>query len=119
MTVSEEAGGVRCENGGECLDGLGETFTCLCQPGWTGPHCEVRLELYHWSRSVQILSSHWWKSYYAGATVYTITIHPKASESAQCPHYVPFGLLLWHDKVIMHGKTIEGFQPPHPQLREN
>ena len=51
--------------------------------------------------------------------LYTITIHPKASESAQCQHYVPFGVLLWHDKVIMHGNTIEGFQPPHPQLREN
>lgn len=37
MTVGmEEEEGVRCHNGGECLDGLGDTFTCDCAPGWEG-----------------------------------------------------------------------------------
>ena len=42
--MTEEAGGVRCENGGECLDGIGESFSCLCQPGWAGERCEVDID---------------------------------------------------------------------------
>ena len=34
--------------------------------------------------------------YYAGAKVYAITTHLKASKM----HFVPFGMLLWHDKWL-------------------
>ena len=34
----------RCANGGECVDGLGESFTCVCGPGWTGDTCEVNID---------------------------------------------------------------------------
>ena len=44
MTMTEESGGVRCENGGECLDGIGDSFSCLCQPGWAGELCEVDID---------------------------------------------------------------------------
>ena len=44
MTMTEDAGGVRCENGGECLDGIGESFSCLCQPGWSGELCEIDID---------------------------------------------------------------------------
>ena len=38
--VSRVAGEARCANGGECLDGLGEDFTCICSQGWEGDTCE-------------------------------------------------------------------------------
>ena len=34
----------------------------------------------HWSRSVQILCSHWWNFYYAAAKVFAITTHLKADK---------------------------------------
>ena len=33
----------------------------------------VRVELSHWSRSVQILCSHWWTPFYAGSKICAIT----------------------------------------------
>lgn len=29
-----------CENGGTCVGGGGEAFTCICKDGWEGPTCE-------------------------------------------------------------------------------
>ena len=26
------------------MDGLGESFTCVCGPGWTGDTCEVNID---------------------------------------------------------------------------
>ena len=40
MTRLEE-GGARCAHGGECVDGLGDSFTCICSEGWTGDTCEA------------------------------------------------------------------------------
>ena len=44
MTRGVEDGGVRCANGGECVDGLGDSYTCICQPGWDGDRCEVNID---------------------------------------------------------------------------
>ena len=44
MTRGIDEGGVRCANGGECIDGLGEEFTCVCQEGWTGELCEENID---------------------------------------------------------------------------
>ena len=52
----------------EAAGGLGQGGL-LPPPGYqTGA-----LETSHWSRPVQILSSHWWTPFYAGAKVYAIT----------------------------------------------
>ncbi len=29
-----------CENGGTCNDDINQ-YTCSCDPGWTGVHCET------------------------------------------------------------------------------
>ncbi len=29
-----------CENGGTCVDDINQ-YTCNCDPGWTGVHCET------------------------------------------------------------------------------
>ena len=44
MTRGVEDGGVRCAHGGECLDGLGDSFQCVCQEGWTGELCEENID---------------------------------------------------------------------------
>ena len=38
--VSRAEGEARCANGGECVDGLGQEFTCICSQGWEGDTCE-------------------------------------------------------------------------------
>ena len=55
---------------------------------------------------VQILSSHWWTPYYnyAGAK-YAITTHLN-TPSPYYGHFVHFSVLLWHDKVAIHGKNL-------------
>ena len=35
---------LRCSNGGECIDGLGEEFTCNCTHGWTGDTCQENVD---------------------------------------------------------------------------
>ena len=44
MTRGLDDGGVRCGNGGECVDGLGDSFSCICTEGWTGATCEVNID---------------------------------------------------------------------------
>ena len=44
MTRGLDEGGARCSHGGECVDGLGDSFTCLCTEGWTGDTCEVNID---------------------------------------------------------------------------
>ena len=44
MTRGVEDGGVRCAHGGECVDGLGDSFQCVCQEGWTGELCEENID---------------------------------------------------------------------------
>ena len=36
----DECVGEPCENGGICIDGIGD-FSCLCLPGFTGQICET------------------------------------------------------------------------------
>ena len=50
-----------------------------------------RVEPSHWSRSREILGSHWWTHYYAEAKLSAITTHHIRG------HFVLFGVLLWHD----------------------
>ena len=38
--VSRAEGEARCANGGECVDGLGQEFSCICSQGWEGETCE-------------------------------------------------------------------------------
>jgi hypothetical protein len=33
-----------CKNDGECVD-LGQSFSCTCKPGWTGPLCEEEIDM--------------------------------------------------------------------------
>ncbi|KAL4715118.1 hypothetical protein ACJJTC_012165 [Scirpophaga incertulas] len=35
---------VRCDNGGQCIEGPGFKFYCKCSPGWTGPKCETQID---------------------------------------------------------------------------
>ena len=42
MTRGE--GEARCANGGECIDGLGDSFSCICENGWAGETCEVNVD---------------------------------------------------------------------------
>ena len=44
LTRGIEDGGVRCANGGECVDGLGDSYTCICAPGWTGDTCQQNID---------------------------------------------------------------------------
>lgn len=34
----------RCENGGECLEGPGLSFSCQCSPGWEGVRCQQDID---------------------------------------------------------------------------
>ncbi|XP_023335490.1 protein eyes shut isoform X2 [Eurytemora carolleeae] len=42
--ITSETGENRCSNGGECIDGLGEQFTCNCTHGWTGDTCQDNVD---------------------------------------------------------------------------
>lgn len=33
-----------CENGGLCIDGPGEEYSCRCGRGYTGSRCEVKVD---------------------------------------------------------------------------
>ncbi|KAI8518356.1 hypothetical protein Bbelb_043730, partial [Branchiostoma belcheri] len=37
-------GYVTCENGGTCVNGAGEDYTCNCAPGFTGVHCGTDID---------------------------------------------------------------------------
>lgn len=39
ITDIDDCAGVTCLNGGSCVDGV-NSFTCRCDVGYTGTHCE-------------------------------------------------------------------------------
>jgi hypothetical protein len=41
-TFSNDCVGVVCQNGGTCVDGV-RSYTCSCQPGFTGRNCETNI----------------------------------------------------------------------------
>ncbi len=32
-----------CQNGGQCIDGIGESFHCMCSEGWEGEICQHQI----------------------------------------------------------------------------
>ena len=62
---------------------------------------QVRVELSHWSRSHQILGSHWWTPLMSLANVYAITTHPRHKMSPVR------GLLLALSYIMISGPYIE------------
>lgn len=36
--------GIKCLNGGECIEGEGLSFTCNCTEGWTGIYCQSDID---------------------------------------------------------------------------
>ena len=53
--VSRAEGEARCANGGECVDGLGQEFSCICSQGWEGETCEQEVSSFFFDFS-QLLS---------------------------------------------------------------
>ncbi|ODN02982.1 Protein eyes shut [Orchesella cincta] len=33
-----------CQNGGKCVDGIGNRFYCECEPGWSGETCHIDVD---------------------------------------------------------------------------
>ncbi|MDF1552331.1 MAG: PKD domain-containing protein, partial [Deferrisomatales bacterium] len=33
-----------CQNGGACVDGIGDAFSCVCEPGFEGDLCEINID---------------------------------------------------------------------------
>ena len=50
--------GVTCLNGGTCGDGV-NSYSCKCQPGYTGTHCEAS-KLINYYTEIKRLSERGW-----------------------------------------------------------
>ncbi|XP_050527265.1 protein eyes shut isoform X2 [Daktulosphaira vitifoliae] len=44
LAVCNSTGELFCNNGGECIEGPGMSYTCNCPPGWTGDTCEKAID---------------------------------------------------------------------------
>lgn len=39
-----------CSNGGACVRGIGQKYTCKCATGWRDSHCNTKARVYYWRR---------------------------------------------------------------------
>ena len=83
------------------------SFVCTILP--TGRAWD-RVEVSHWSRSTQILCSHWWTPFYAGSKICAITTDWMASKDILCCYGMisgPFMERIFYRKCSNVIKTME------------